>query len=159
MTTPLIVSHTGASPTKAAAARPPIPTIRTVASTPTFGSLRQSPHIPNSSGHLTPRPFDNLHADINTTIDPALAAAELASTLTRRVKCGVCRTEGINFPECRRCGIVFCSRECRVGADKAGDGKRHVCGAWEGRRGLCVPERVDGRQMRTAEAPRQVMAC
>lgn len=63
-------------------------------------------------------------ADINTTIDPALAAAELASSLTKHVVCGVCAAEGVNFPECRKCGMCFCSRECRVGEGKAGDGKR-----------------------------------
>lgn len=126
-----------------------VPTIRTVASTPTFGSFGKSDKrnlkLP-SPGHLTPRPFDNLHSDINTTIDPALAAAELASTLTKRVKCGVCRIEGINFPECRKCGLTFCSRECRVGDHKAGNGKKHICGAWEGRKGLSVPEGLSGRR-------------
>jgi hypothetical protein len=140
-----------------------IPTIRTVASTPTFGSLRLSsnlaPTLPSSTGALTPRPFDHLHTDINLTIDPALAAAELASTLTKRIKCGVCRTEGINFPECRKCGLTFCSRECRVGGDKAGNGKKHVCGAWESRKGLCVPERIDGRRGSKSAASRPVMAC
>lgn len=123
-----------------------IPTIRTVASTPTL------PSFPSVG-----RPFDHhlSHSQINTTIDPALQAAELASTLTKKVSCGVCLTQGLNFPECRRCGLVFCSRGCRVGVDKAGDGRRHVCGAWEGRRGLCVPARIEGRR----DSLRVGMAC
>lgn len=165
----IIVSLPTPSPMDTPETQLQIPTIRTVASTPTFGSLRISALQPKlaSSGTLTPRPFDHLHNEINTTMDPALAAAELASTLTKRIKCGVCRIEGINFPECRKCGLTFCSRECRVGEDKAGNGKKHVCGAWESRKGLCVPERVDGRRGsksagvagRVLGQPEEVMAC
>jgi hypothetical protein len=68
------------------------------------------------------------------TIDPTLAAAELASALTKHVCCSVCTVKGVNFPECRKCGMRFCSRECRVGQKGAGDGKRHLCGAWESRK-------------------------
>lgn len=62
--------------------------------------------------------------DISCTIDPALAAAELASTLTKHVACSVCGAKGVNFPECRKCGMRFCSRDCRVGEKGAGNGKR-----------------------------------
>ncbi|RXK37377.1 hypothetical protein M231_05364 [Tremella mesenterica] len=71
--------------------------------------------------------------------DPVLAAAELRSALTKHVLCSVCGSRGVNLPECRKCGLVFCSRACRVDIDKAGDGKRHVCGVWERKRFLSVP--------------------
>lgn len=67
-------------------------------------------------------------------MDPTLAAAELASALTKHVCCSVCAAKGVNFPECRKCGMRFCSRDCRVGQAGAGDGKRHLCGAWESRK-------------------------
>lgn len=63
-------------------------------------------------------------------MDPTLAAAELASALTKHVCCSVCAVKGVNFPECRKCGMRFCSRDCRVGINGAGDGKRHLCGVW-----------------------------
>ena len=66
-------------------------------------------------------------------IDPSLAAAELASALTKHVCCSVCAVKGVNFPECRKCGMRFCSRDCRVGEQGAGDGKRHLCGIWKTR--------------------------
>ena len=65
------------------------------------------------------------HPDI-ANIDPALAAAELASALTTHVLCSVCAAQGINFPACRRCGMRFCSRECRVDEKGAGNGKKWV---------------------------------
>lgn len=107
-------------------------------------------------------------AEINTTIDPALAAAELASALTKHVVCGVCAAEGVNFPECRKCGMCFCSRECRVGEGKGGDGKRwvrakdieafdadinrHICGVWESRF-LQVPSAASPRRPSRSVAP------
>ena len=57
-------------------------------------------------------------------IDKALAKAELASALTKQVCCSVCGVHGFNFPECRKCGLHFCSRQCRIGEQGAGDGKR-----------------------------------
>lgn len=56
------------------------------------------------------------------SIDPELAALELSSALTKHVQCSVCGVEGVNFPNCRKCGLTFCSRTCRV--DGAGNGKR-----------------------------------
>lgn len=60
------------------------------------------------------------------TLDPALASAELSSALTKHVSCNVCQVSGINFPECRKCGMRFCGRSCRVGQRGAGDGNRSV---------------------------------
>lgn len=60
--------------------------------------------------------------------------AEEQSTLTQMMTCAVCEKQGLNFPKCRQCHLVFCSRDCRVGLDGAGDGKKHVCGIWESRK-------------------------
>ncbi|WVF71029.1 hypothetical protein IAT40_005826 [Kwoniella sp. CBS 6097] len=137
----------------------PADTLRPVASSPQIGSLRLS-RVHASSTLLendrdatgpfassrsrtspsTPRrklPFEPT-GEI-APIDPSLAAAELSSALTKHVTCGVCGGSGVNFPECRKCGLTFCSRDCRIGNDKAGNGKKHVCGAWESRRLLSVP--------------------
>lgn len=56
------------------------------------------------------------------SIDPELAALELSSALTKHVTCSVCGADGVNFPNCRKCGLTFCSRPCRIGG--AGNGKR-----------------------------------
>lgn len=110
------------------------PDIRTIASTPNVTSFNLDPknhHI--ASGQSTPlhsrrrSPLENSESDsINTLIDPELAAAELRSALTKQVVCGVCGAKGINFPNCRKCEMTFCSRGCRVDEKKGGDGKRSV---------------------------------
>lgn len=113
-------------------ARVPSPScIRSIASSPNVGGDRLvALQATERSGQSTPRrrlPFEPSDADsINTTIDPELAAAELRSALTKQVVCGVCCTKGVNFPECRKCGLTFCSRACRVDAKKGGDGKKWV---------------------------------
>ena len=83
-------------------------------------SSSNMPSKPPSSDLLLPR-FPQI-----ANIDPSLAAAELASTLTTHVCCSVCTAKGVNFPECRKCGMRFCSRGCRVGVAGGGDGKRSV---------------------------------
>lgn len=104
--------------------------LRTIASSPQFPVVPKSSGAPPSgSGSSTPRrrlPFEPDEYNKIAAIDPTLAAAELASALTMHVVCGVCAAQGINFPHCRKCGLTFCSRECRVGEKKAGDGKRWV---------------------------------
>ncbi|KAK4684948.1 hypothetical protein P7C73_g5212, partial [Tremellales sp. Uapishka_1] len=107
---PSLVNLTVAPPLRTAASSP-------VLSTP-ISKIRASTQSTNSLRNLLPQQHDI------APIDPVLAAAELASSLTKQAVCGVCGTKGINFPECRRCGLVFCSRDCRVGEDKAGNGKR-----------------------------------
>ncbi|WRT66028.1 uncharacterized protein IL334_002979 [Kwoniella shivajii] len=114
----------------------PSNTLRAVASSPHFGTLA-SMHEKMASTASTPRrrlPFEPT-GNI-APIDPALAAAEMSSCLTKHVTCGVCGVEGVNFPECRKCGLTFCSRDCRVGEDKAGNGKKHICGLWESKKVL-----------------------
>jgi hypothetical protein len=104
------------------------PVLRTIASSPQFPIFPASNSSPPSgSGASTPRrrlpfePDENLKI---APIDPTLAAAEMASALTKHVVCGVCSAEGVNFPNCRKCGLTFCSRDCRVGERKAGDGRK-----------------------------------
>jgi hypothetical protein len=84
-----------------------------------FGSGGATPPIRRKSP-LEPSETDS----INTIIDPELAAAELRSALTKKVVCGVCGIQGVNFPNCRKCEMTFCSRSCRVDEKKGGDGKR-----------------------------------
>ncbi|KAK8865580.1 hypothetical protein IAR55_000724 [Kwoniella newhampshirensis] len=119
----------------------PADTLRPVASTPHFGSLGASmAHEKPFTAASTPirkLPFEP--AEAVAPIDPALAAAEMSSALTKHVTCGVCGVKGVNFPECRKCGLTFCSRSCRVDEDKAGNGKKHICGMWESQRLLAVP--------------------
>ncbi|WVQ71350.1 hypothetical protein IAR50_000878 [Cryptococcus sp. DSM 104548] len=117
----------------------PNPTIRTVASSPQLPSLLTAPPLHTPRRQL---PFEPSANDAIMPIDPALAEAELRSALTKHVECGVCAMKGVNLPECRKCGMTFCGRECRVGEDKAGNGKRHICGAWESRKLLSVPTTV-----------------
>jgi hypothetical protein len=98
------------------------PDINTIAPTPNLVA-----DITRSSGLSTPRrrlPFEPSESDSICTIDPELAAAELRSALTKHVVCGVCNAKGLNFPECPRCSLTFCSRSCRVDENKAGNGKR-----------------------------------
>ncbi len=57
-------------------------------------------------------------------IDPAFLAAEANSSFTHENECAVCEAVGFNFPRCAKCGDTFCSRECRVGNDAGGNGKK-----------------------------------
>ncbi|TXT04921.1 hypothetical protein VHUM_04004 [Vanrija humicola] len=107
--------------------------LRAVASSPQLGAHRMP--SPPSSRRLPFEPDQPVAA-----IDPELAALELASALTKHVTCSVCNASGVNFPNCRKCGLTFCSRKCRIDEKGAGNGKRHICGAWESRRLLTVPE-------------------
>lgn len=77
---------------------------------------------PSSTSPLGRRrlPFEPTEAV--ASIDPELAALELSSALTKHVTCSVCGADGVNFPNCRKCGLTFCSRPCRI--DGAGNGKR-----------------------------------
>ncbi|WVR05550.1 hypothetical protein IAU60_002569 [Kwoniella sp. DSM 27419] len=126
------------------AGAPPVGSLRPIASSPQFGTLRRASKLSDTGTTAsTPRrrlPFEPT-GEI-ATIDPALAAAELSSALTKHVTCGVCGGQGVNFPECRKCGLTFCSRDCRVGEDKAGNGKKHICGAWQSRQLLDQPPRL-----------------
>lgn len=85
--------------------------------------VASSPQLSTPSTYTTRRlPFEPTQPV--ATIDPELAALELASALTKHVTCSVCAAGGVNMPNCRKCGLTFCSRKCRV--EGAGDGKRCV---------------------------------
>ncbi|KLO11466.1 hypothetical protein SCHPADRAFT_469182 [Schizopora paradoxa] len=58
-------------------------------------------------------------------LNPALAAVEHASRLRTRCVCVVCGKAGADYPKCPRCGVSWCTRECRM-TEKATLGK-HVC--------------------------------
>lgn len=58
---------------------------------------------------------------------PSLAAIESGSRLMRgKIVCATCGERGPDFPRCGRCGEAWCSRGCRVEANKDTDGK-HRC--------------------------------
>lgn len=58
---------------------------------------------------------------------PSLAAIESNSRLMRsKIVCATCNEVGPDFPRCGRCGEAWCSRECRVEANKPSGGK-HRC--------------------------------
>lgn len=96
------------------------PQLRVIASSPQLHSgLLTSPPSSRSSRLL---PFEPKEAV--APIDPELAALELASALTKHVQCSVCGADGVNFPNCRKCGLTFCSRPCRIDEKGAGNGKR-----------------------------------
>lgn len=101
----------------------PPPDINTIAPTPhaSRDSTLEAPKVQKPRRRL---PFEPSESDSICTIDPELAAAELRSALTKHVICGVCSAKGMNFPECPRCNLTFCSRSCRVDEKKAGNGKR-----------------------------------
>lgn len=112
-----------------ASSRPPI------RSTASSYSITHKVNQASGSGYSSPQlqpqpqrrrsPLEPSETDsINTQIDPELAAAELRSALTKKVVCGVCGIQGVNFPNCRKCEMTFCSRACRVDEKKGGDGKR-----------------------------------
>ncbi|KAJ9107374.1 hypothetical protein QFC21_000824 [Naganishia friedmannii] len=110
-----------------------IPSIKTIACTPSPRAAHMFPRTPpsNSNDHLGPRIRGKPRAFENSLamppLDSALAAAEKASVLTRKNHCAICGKEGYNFPACRKCKQHFCSRECRVGFNMGGDGKKHTC--------------------------------
>lgn len=60
-------------------------------------------------------------------IDPLLAALEAASRVNVKTRCAVCGKQGINFPKCQKCGMTFCSRECRTSTVAGAAGGRHAC--------------------------------
>jgi len=58
---------------------------------------------------------------------PSLAAIESGSRLMRgKIVCATCGGAGPDFPRCGRCGEAWCSRECRIDANKKAGGK-HRC--------------------------------
>jgi len=60
-------------------------------------------------------------------IDPLLAALEAASRVNVKSRCAVCGKQGVNFPKCQKCGMTFCSRECRTSTVEGAAGGKHAC--------------------------------
>lgn len=85
-----------------------IPTIKTIASTPSPRVAGMFPRTPpnDAADHLKPRIKGKSRAFENklalAPLDPALAAAEKASVLNQKNQCVVCGKEGYNFPACRK---------------------------------------------------------
>lgn len=56
-------------------------------------------------------------------IHPILAKLEKDSKFcTQMVFCSTCEQPGRDYPRCGKCGVMWCSRTCRLVA-----GKRHIC--------------------------------
>lgn len=103
------------------------------AATPTKSALKHSTTGPNpsaahqvgeSDGTVPPQQSTPSKSK-STKIDPLLAALEAASRVNVKSKCAVCGIQGINFPKCHRCGMTFCSRDCRMAS--GGDAGKHIC--------------------------------
>ncbi|KAJ7785201.1 hypothetical protein DFH07DRAFT_4972 [Mycena maculata] len=59
-----------------------------------------------------------------TQTHSALGSLERTSRVgTGRVVCAACKKHGSNFPRCRRCSKMWCSRQCRLSS-------LHRCGTW-----------------------------
>ncbi|KAJ7513041.1 hypothetical protein B0H11DRAFT_16567 [Mycena galericulata] len=54
-------------------------------------------------------------------VDPLERDTRVGTGMSRAI-CAACKKHGSNFPRCRRCGKMWCSRECRVASV-------HRCGA------------------------------
>lgn len=94
--------------------------------TPSSPCSIQTYSQPTSNEQRFPRkPHEETHLTKfgDQSLDPQLRQLEMDSKVTMASRCDVCGTEGVNLPACPRCGIRFCSRECRVGELAAGDGK------------------------------------
>jgi len=78
-------------------------------------SCPPSPTSSSSSIHTTHHIRPDLH--------PILASLERNSRLcTQVIECWTCGKAGSDFPRCAKCGVMWCSRPCRLVG-----GKRHVC--------------------------------
>lgn len=75
----------------------------------------QSPVMASSSFHKKPSQDCGMH--------PSLAKLERESKLcTQLAYCSTCGKPGHDYPRCGKCGVMWCSRTCRLVA-----GKRHIC--------------------------------
>ena len=80
--------------------------------------LYQCPSLLPSSG------INATHDRIPSSgIHPILSKMERESKIcTQMVYCSTCGKSGQDYPRCGKCGVLWCSRTCRLMA-----GKRHVC--------------------------------
>ncbi|KAK7048339.1 hypothetical protein R3P38DRAFT_2868754 [Favolaschia claudopus] len=91
----------------------------------TIPSISRAP--PPISDRAPPSPSSapllDFHPLAPTPPQTTLASVERRSRLTFQIKCATCRAPGTNFPACPRCGVAWCSRQCRIA------GKQHACRA------------------------------
>ncbi|KZT60304.1 hypothetical protein CALCODRAFT_128185 [Calocera cornea HHB12733] len=106
------------TPARGPAARSGSPSTPFVLGCPRPGSR------PRSSTQL-PRP-QKLNP-VWAEMDPYLAQLEQKAKLVPASRCSVCTTKGKGFPACPRCGVEWCSRECRTEDLRRRGLKRHVC--------------------------------
>ena len=81
------------------------------------------------SGSATPLQSEAAEISGPLKIDPLLAALEAASRVNVKSRCAICGKAGVNFPKCQKCGMTFCSRDCRVasGGDEGLRLGKHIC--------------------------------
>ncbi|KDR82783.1 hypothetical protein GALMADRAFT_238308 [Galerina marginata CBS 339.88] len=95
--------------------KPPSPEIPYIIRSSLDSSYPPSPTSSSSSIHTTHHIPSDLH--------PILASLERNSRLcTQVIECSTCGKTGSDFPRCAKCGVMWCSRPCRLVG-----GKRHVC--------------------------------
>jgi hypothetical protein len=94
--------------------------------TPSFQIARHA--RPPKKGYqnrvMTSPLINGMSQDINPSgMHPILAKLERQSKLcTQMVYCSTCGKSGHDYPRCGKCGVMWCSRTCRLVA-----GKRHIC--------------------------------
>lgn len=125
-----------ASPGLEASIRSPLGRLASVRSPSLHARAQSSPELPAliASGAMLRKPRDWQAQPALAPLATELRQAEERSKMTQTMTCSVCNKHGVNYPKCMRCGLAFCSRECRIGVDGAGDGKKHACGLLESRR-------------------------
>lgn len=116
--------------------RSPLGRLASVRSPSLHARVQSSPELPAliASGAMLRTPRDWQAQPTLAPLATELRQAEERSKMTRTMTCSVCEKHGVNYPKCLKCGLVFCSRACRVGVAGAGDAKKHVCGLWEERK-------------------------
>ena len=100
---------------------------RTVSRVPSFASLETTSSESSSEGPETPRGhYSLLSSPASQAMSPTtLSELEKASRIRVPGQCVTCKRAGHNFPSCPACGDMWCSRECRVRANRGHP--RHGC--------------------------------
>lgn len=109
------------------------PTSASITPTASQGNLRAITAADDldehSSGSQTPLNAGRSRRSGSLKVDPLLAALEAASRVNVKSRCAICGKAGVNFPKCQKCGMTFCSRDCRIasGGDEGIRLGKHVC--------------------------------
>lgn len=120
-----------ALPRPPALERPTLPPLVTADTTPTH-TLSRVPSfasfdtLASSEGPKTPEANSLFHSPTASeeTLSPTLKYLEHKSRIRVPSTCVTCSRTGSNFPSCPMCKDTWCSRECRVVANR---GKKHAC--------------------------------